>query len=54
MFISLMLSHLTYTIISTECDVTGHNHGELGRALWSDPVCRGCDKPQRLLSSDKI
>jgi len=48
---SYHLSHLISSdltsFIWTHCAVIGHSHGELGRALWSDPVSRGSDQTQR-------
>jgi len=40
------MAHLTSPyFVSTECAVIARSlHGELGRALWSDSVCRGCDQ----------
>jgi len=43
-------SHLTASDLTSTgliSSVIGRNHGELGRALWSDPVRRGCDQSQR-------
>jgi len=36
--------------------VIGRSHSELGRALWSDPVCRGFDQSQAhtAFSSDEM
>ena len=35
------------TFVWTECSVIGHICSELGRVLWGDPVCHGCDCSQR-------